>query len=475
MSIRVLALYLFVAGLSIYAWKDWFKSLCGLILVTAIMGHPDFSKGIGGIQGLNLWNILFANVFLAWLMNRRRQGLLWDMPAHINVFLVLWLGVILVGWLWTVFDRSRLTDRTLTSLVSEQLINTVKWPLLGLLLFDGCRTHHRIKAAFVCIVLFFVLFAVQIGKSIPPGAVLEPGNMRARKNLIDDVAISPNGAAKMMSGVPWAMLAVMPLLKKWKYRFIMLGLCVMSSYALALTGGRSGYFACGATLVLLCILRWRRYLPLIPLAMLILSIVLPGAAARMMMGFGQLDVAGDEITNMDDVTAGRSEIWPIVISKIYESPVFGFGREAMRRTGLQQSLEDTYGKTAGMAVAHPHNAYLEVLIESGLIGFVVIIGLHAIIWVYSLRLFVDRGDPLYTAVGGFTLALLTGHLVAFMGGQSFYSEQIDVGLWCAIGAMLRLYVERGRLVAEANGASTASTRITENVIVSKTPWCWADS
>ncbi len=67
MSIRTLTLYIVVAGLSIYAWKDWFKSLCGLILLTAVMGRPDFPESIGGIQGLNLWNILFANVFLAWL------------------------------------------------------------------------------------------------------------------------------------------------------------------------------------------------------------------------------------------------------------------------------------------------------------------------------------------------------------------------------------------------------------------------
>ena len=65
--IRHLAVYIFVAILLVYAWKDWFKSLCGLILLTAVMGRQDFPESIGGIQGLNLWNILFANVFLAWL------------------------------------------------------------------------------------------------------------------------------------------------------------------------------------------------------------------------------------------------------------------------------------------------------------------------------------------------------------------------------------------------------------------------
>ena len=41
MSIRITVLYLVVAGLSIYAWKDWFKSLCGLILLMAVIEHED--------------------------------------------------------------------------------------------------------------------------------------------------------------------------------------------------------------------------------------------------------------------------------------------------------------------------------------------------------------------------------------------------------------------------------------------------
>jgi len=92
----------------------------------------------------------------------------------------------------------------------------------------------------------------------------------------------------------------------------------------------------------------------------------------------------------------------------------------------------------------PHNAYLEILLDSGIIGFVIIVGLHLFIWVYAIRLFMDRGDPLCTSVGGVCLALLTGHLASFVGGQSFYAEEIDVGLWCAIGMMLRVYLARAK-------------------------------
>ena len=51
--IRLTALWLFVAFLSAYAWKDWYKSLCGLILLMAVYQHPDFPNALMGVQGMN--------------------------------------------------------------------------------------------------------------------------------------------------------------------------------------------------------------------------------------------------------------------------------------------------------------------------------------------------------------------------------------------------------------------------------------
>ena len=470
MTILILGLYIYIIFLFIYTWKDWFLSLCGLIVLTAVAKNPEFPESFAMIQGLNLWNILFANVFLTWLVTRRHQGFFWDMPRNISVFLVLWLGTILFGWVWMMFDRP--DNYTLANLISERLINTIKWPLLVFPLFDGCRTRGRIKLALVCICLFFALVTVQVAMSIGPSAVFEIGDMDDRLDMPKKIGISANGAGKMMSGVPWAMLAIMPLFKKWKYKykFIMLGPCIASLYVIALAGSRSGYIACGATFVLLGLLRWRRRLLLLPLAVLILPIALPGATSRMLLGFGKTDVAGEKTADKYYVTAGRNLIWPTVISKIEESPIFGFGRQAMTRTGVQKELEEL-DRDVGMA--HPHNAYLEVLLDSGIIGFLIIIGLHTVIWAYSIRLFVDRVDPLCSAVGGFALSLLTGHLVAFMGGQSFYPEQIDVGLWCAIGVMLRVYVARGRFVAAMNSASVAGMRMPQYTAALQTPLNWA--
>lgn len=443
MSIHIIALSILVVSLCIYAWKDWFKGLCGLIIMTAVVMHPSFPQNIAGVQGLNPWNLVFANVFLAWLRNRGREGLFWDIPKVINVFLVLWLGVLMVSTLRMLVDRSTMTDYPLVGLVSDYIINTIKWPIAGLMLFDGCRTRHRAEIALACICLLFALFMVQIAMTVSSRVALE-GNVELedRAVLNDETGISPNSAGKMTSGLPWAFLTLIPLLKRRMHKLAIVGVCVASMYIVALSGSRSGFGACFATLVFLCLVRWRRYLPLLPLAVLILPVAFPGAADRALEGFGETTVTGEKVNKKSAIFSGRIQFWAAVIPKILDSPVWGHGRKAMRRTGLEQSLANEFGERSGMVVSHPHNAYLEVLLESGLIGFVVVVGLYMSIWVYSIRLFVDREDSLRSAVGGFTLALLTGHLVAFMGGQSFDPRETDVGLWCAIGLMLRFYVDR---------------------------------
>ena len=50
-----------------------------------------------------------------------------------------------------------------------------------------------------------------------------------------------------------------------------------------------------------------------------------------------------------------------MIEKIKEAPLFGYGRLAMRRTGLSAFLMEQLGES----FPHPHNAYLEQLLDNG--------------------------------------------------------------------------------------------------------------
>lgn len=442
MSIRLTALYIMVAGLSIYAWKDWFKSLCGLILIMAIIHHEDMPTSMFGIQGFNVWNIMFLMIFLAWAASRRREGLTWDMPRHVNVLLLLYLAVIVIGFLRAAIDRSHIEAYPLKNMISEELINTIKWVLPGILLFDGCRTRKRAVIVFACLLVMYLLLSVQVVKRMPfESALGDAGEriQRVRLKTCQSIGYSAPDMSTILAGASWGMLAALPLVRKKKYRLLVLAAAGTIAFGQALTGGRAGYVAWGATGLVLCLLKWRKYLLLAPVVVILLPILFPGTAERMLFGFGQTDVTGQEIVDDYSVTSGRTLIWPHVIEKIGASPVIGYGRLAMARTGLKDRLWTELGES----FPHPHNMYLETLLDNGILGSLPIFLFWGMMLVYSAKLF-RSNNHLYAAIGGLSLSLMLAQLVAGLGAQHFYPRESTFCVWMAMLLTLRVHAEEKR-------------------------------
>lgn len=440
---RVCALYAVVAFLSLYAYRDWFKSLCGCILLMAVIAHPDFPSAVGGIQGLNPWNIVLANVVIAWAHARQTQRLTWDLPPYLGRMLVIYLLVVLIGFFRCLIDADALITHTLGDLFSEQLINTLKWPLPGLLLFDGCRSRKRLNWAVASVLAVYFLLAVQTIRWMAPTAAMGGATLTvlARKVIMNEVGFHPVNLSMMLAGACWATFATLPLAKKTWHQFAIVGVALTMAYGQALTGGRMGYVTWGVIGLLLGLLRWRKYLLLAPLIVLIIATTVPSAVERMLHGFGEKTASADAVTNDYEVTSGRTLIWPYVVEKIMAAPAFGYGRLAMERTGVFDRL----WRELGESFPHPHNAYLEWLFDNGLVGFLLVMPFYAVILAQSIVLFRSTTAPAYVAVGGICLALVLALLVAALGSQTFYPREGAVGMWAAIGLMWRLTVQRERL------------------------------
>ncbi len=447
MSIRITLLTLLVIGLAVYAWRDWFVALCGLILLMAVIEHPDMPKNIAGIQGLNPWNVLMAVIVLAWLAARRREGLVWDMSAHITVMLLLYLAVIVVGVLRMLADRSHLGQYTTSYLVSETFINCVKWVIPGLLLFDGCRTRKRLNMAIASILGLYVLLAVQVIRWMPASAAVSGDELsyRALKIIQNEIGYSRVNMSMMLSGASWAMLAAVPLVKRPWHRRGLVGLFLLVAYAQALTGGRMGYLTWGVVGLVLCLVRWRRRLVLVPVAVVVICLAVPGAVERMMQGFGETDVAGESATDDAEVTSGRTLIWPYVIEEIRKSPVIGYGRMGMHLCGLSAQVIE-----GDVAFPHPHNAYLELLLDNGVVGFLLVMPFYVLLLGQAMILFRDHRSPLFEAAGGMTCALMLAFLVAAMGSQTFYPREGALGMWVAMGLTMRLALVRSSMPLPAS-------------------------
>ena len=445
-------------GLAAYAWRDWFKALCGLVVIMAVIQHPDMPKSILGIQGLNVWNLVLLSVVLAWLDARRRERLRWDLPGYVAVLFLLYMSVVVLSFLRLLPNLDLLPSSvTVGSLVSEQLVNSVKWVIPGLLLFDGCRSRQRFNWAVLATLAVYVLLAVQVIKWMPidyatSGAALEA---RSSKILANEVGYHRVNLSMMLAGASWAIFACRALTRGFWGWLTVAFFALVAFFAQSLTAGRTGYATWAVIGMVLCLLRWRRYLLLAPVAVIVVMVAVPGAVERLTQGFGESDeLMGDDGVDEYAVTSGRNLIWPYVIAKIGERPVFGYGRMAMKTTGLTDFLWLELRE----GFPHPHNAYLEMLLDNGFVGLVLVLPFYLMVLGKGFTVFRDARSPVFMAAGGMALALVLSLLVAGLGSQTFYPREGSVGMWCAIGLLLRVDRERVRALQRERAQQATEVR-----------------
>ena len=461
--IRFTLLWLFVVTVSVYAWKDWFKALCGLILMMAVIQHPDMPKSLAGIQGLNPWNVVLASTMGAWLVARQREGSQWDIPRHIAVLFVLYMGVAFIAFVRMMLDSDALHE-PMGYLVGEHLINVFKWVIPGIMLFDGCRTRARFKWAIFSVLALYFLLAVQVIRWVPLEYAMEGDKLQARshKVIAREIGYHRVNMSMMLAGASWAIFVVGATARSWSPRLLLLAASLVVVFGQSLTAGRAGYGTWAVIGLLLCLVRWKRYLFLAPVVAFGLVSFVPGVSERMLTGFSeethdsnqlvqeamnqeeqvQLDGSESE-TDLYTVTSGRAFAWPFVIEKIEENRIVGYGKEAMRRTGLTDYLMEEFGE----GFPHPHNAYLELLLDTGYVGFAIVVPFFLLVLYRAFSLFRDSRSPVFVSIGGITCALVLALLVAGMGSQSFYPREGSVGMWAAIGLMFRVAAERRRALA----------------------------
>lgn len=463
--IRITLLWLVVTGILVYSWKDWYVGLCAVIAMIGVIEHPDVPKQMLGIPGLNPFNLMLANVVVAWAAQRKKEGLQFDMPPKVAILLGMFGVVVAISFIrMTRGDISipmRYYDASFANMVTDYLINSFKFAIPALLLYDGCRTEERFRLAVIAIVLVYVLFALQVAKWMPPTLALDADALERRslRVLARGMGYHRVNMSAMLSGASWAILAIRVLVPqgiRWPF-VLMAGFVV---YAQLMTGGRAGYAACVAVGITMALLKWRRYLLLLPAGLALVMFLAPGVIGRATEGFteesrdqnqrveqararGELR-RDDENSTVDSytVTAGRSIAWPFIIQKIATEPLVGFGRQAMLQTGLATFIYDTYGEV----FPHPHNAYLEQFLDNGIIGSAPIFGFYFLMLWYSMRMFVAEKSATCVAIGGMSTAFSVSLFVSAMGSQSFYPEEGWMCMWCAMFLMLRVRVERQKLL-----------------------------
>jgi O-antigen ligase len=420
----------------------------------AFIERYDMPRQMLGITGLNPWNILMLFVLLGCLANAKREQLTWDFPKPMGRLLFLFLIVVLIGFARLAADFDQIRDffvmvnrapKGVVAFVIDDLLNSVKYAVPGMLMFFGCNSRHRMIYGIAACLLTSFLLGIQIIKWMPIGDLANADLLSDRALRVLDRAIGYHRVdlAALMASASWGFFVARGLVPGKFYSWMLTGAGVILILALALTGGRTGYGTWLVLASLFTVLKWKRLVFFIPVALMIVIAVVPAARDRMLVGFEQEpDDSGmvfeQEGANLERITSDRVLIWAIVIDRIKKAPLIGYGRQGHFLSGAGAEMRETYGERK--AFPHPHNAYLELLLDNGLIGAMPIFMFFFFVCLYSKRLFKVQNSQLLNACGGLGLALVVGQLIASIGGQSFYPRAGVVIMWCAIGLAMRAYV-----------------------------------
>lgn len=474
--IRYTLLTIAFAVLTVYAWRDWYKALCALVLLMAFEENREMPTALLGVPGLNPWNLLLASVILSWLAHRRVEDLRFDLPKGYGLLLSCYALVILVSFWRCVTDMGGIIELheatgapppSVKTLLLDDLINAYKWAIPGLLLFTGARSRERQHFAMLTMIGVSVLLGLQIIRVMPLGLLAngEALSDRAIRVFDRDIGYHRVDLAALTAGGFWAIMNYRQVVESKWGKLALLGGALAVLLALALTGGRTGYGTWALLGVFFAMKRSKKYLVLGPLVAALVLMLVPAAQERMLHGFDETEAEAEstierfEAPNLvwhgidfSAVTSGRALAWPYVIERIKERPWVGHGQEAMQRLGITLQVMTEYGK--GQTFPHPHNAYLQLMLDNGIIGTVPVLLFYYLIVRGALRALKDREHRFEGVVAATALSFIGAQLVASIGSQSFYPKSGTVVMFVAIGLQLRMMVQRAAREAEVKAGQS---------------------
>lgn len=452
---RVYLFWAFFSFIAVYAWRDWFRAACLLLLAMAIVERPDIPRTLLGITGLSPWNIAGLSTLAAFTFMRSKEQHA-KLDGLTRALVAVYGLVILVAFAREITDVGGIIEFALRfggepptrfGIFIDHFFNTLKYLIPAVLIFHGLNSQGRYKEAVLAFVALNVLLALQTIRTMGVDALTSGFNLSdtAIRRLDRDVGYYRSDLAILFAGGAWATFAARDMFSAAWIRLSLVGSSFVIVFAMAVTGGRGGMAAWIVVGAMLAVLRYRMLLVLGPIAVVILVSFVPAVQERFLQGIGAENTEGADYEELSDggintasMTSGRTLIWPAVIDEIRKSPLIGHGRTAMKRIGLSTRL----GEERGLPFPHPHNAYLQLLLDNGLLLGVPILLLWLIALKRSWTLARDPTQPLTLHAGTLGLAVLGSFFAGAMAQQSFYPEAGTVGVFAMLAVTLRISAER---------------------------------
>lgn len=418
-----------VAGLGVL--YDFRIGAVLLIVMAPIESSALIPHSLLGVTGFNPVNVTLATTLLSYLLRGRRQraGALLPKPLlwlYIVPLLAAGLhGVTHVGEIAPViFDLEvvHFTDAAgfFRDLVAKPLFLTLTAVLVGAAIARSKKPERYLVPLGISMWVMCLLALSAVART---SLTLEQLSDPSARAFFSGLGMHANDLGRMYA-VAYALLLFSWAESKSRYfRLACLATMGLVVTALVFTFSRGAFV--GFIIVNALFLLWRFNAKTAAIGFLIavaVALVLPGAVfERVSMGFNE---------DANAVSAGRLDgIWLPLLPEVLTSPPWGNGTSStLWSNAMRQGLMIEAG--------HPHSAYLEAILDMGVLGLCLLIAYFVHVW----KAFRALGSNAFLSpeMRGFyqgAAAALVSFFVTGFVGSSFAPRPEYTYLWLAIGMM----------------------------------------
>ena len=375
--------------------------------------------------GGNLLTILVLAVVIGALLHGKRLPksrfpLLW-LVYGVYLYLSMWMG-------------SFLTSAPSPVWLSDANFTTWKDYMLMPLLFVGAalvlEDRKSIRTALIMVAITVLLID---RSSLMDSLSHSWATFDENKRDGGPLAYGSNQTAAFLAQFSLFFWGFVQFLRRKKLKLFCYITVALTMLAMMYCFSRGAYLAVVLSVVVLGLLKDRKLLVLAAIFLFTWQAVVPKAVTeRVNMTHtddGQLEASAQE----------RVDLWTNAEKTFTQYPVFGQGFASFQYGEHVDDLKDT------------HNWYVKVLVETGLIGFFIVLVLLQQMFSVSWRLFRKTDDAMYKGLGlGLFICMCCLTVTNFFGDRWTYVE-INGLLWILFGAATRadFLIKQGGLPQQA--------------------------
>ncbi len=204
-----------------------------------------------------------------------------------------------------------------------------------------------------------------------------------------------------------------------KLKLVAYGLTALTLFATMYCFSRGAYLAVVVSVIVLGLVKDRKLIVIAALFLFSWQTIVPTAVTE------RVNMTHNQDGELEASAQERVDLWADAEKSFLQYPVFGSGFATFQFGEHVDNLKDT------------HNWYVKLLVETGIIGFLMAMAMLQQMFSLAIRVFRKARDPMYRGLGlGLFVCLCSLAITNFFGDRWTYLE-INGLLWALIGAAVR--------------------------------------